>query len=103
MRATPITDETIKKIQPIIDELNSIINYIDYFFVDFELMLSGLKEYELKIHTISLDNIKNEFWENCEDYDKIPSLKKVFEVKFKPLFNWRFKDLDDYFENWQCF
>jgi hypothetical protein len=65
-------------------------------------MLSDLKEFDLKIHAIALDNIKNEFWENCEDYEKIPALKKVFEVKFKTLFNWRFKDLDDCFENWKC-
>jgi hypothetical protein len=101
MRATPITDETLKTIQPILAELNSIIEFEDYFFVDFEIMLSVLEEFDSIIHTISLDDIKKEFWENCEDYEKIPALKKVFDVKFKILLNWRFKDLDDCFDNWK--
>lgn len=102
MKATPVTDDTVKIIQTIINELNSIIDYENYSFVDFESMLSDLKEYDSKIHAISLDNVKKEFWENCEDYEKIPALKKVFEVKFKNLFKWRFKDLDNCFENWKC-
>jgi hypothetical protein len=57
MKATPVTDNSIKIIHSVIGELNSIIDYENYSFVDFEVMLSDLKEFDLKIHAIALDSL----------------------------------------------
>jgi hypothetical protein len=68
---------------------------------DKDYMFENLHNTEKNLYSINFNEIKREFWEACNDFDKIIPLKHIFQIKFDKLLNSRVCHMDDmgeYFE-----
>jgi len=97
MKHSELTDKYISIINYSLDELQTIYDEDIYaaYVDDPTLVLSQLQKCVDECESIDLQEIRREFWESCESYDKILSHKHIYEVKFNILLNSRFNYFAD--------
>lgn len=97
MKHSELTDKYLSTINYSLDELQTIYDVEIYaaYVDDPTLVLSQLQKCVDECELIDLQEIRREFWESCESYDKILSHKHIYEVKFNILLSSRFNYFAD--------
>ena len=91
MKHTSKTDEYIGYINGAIDEINDFKDdTAGNLYLDSELLIDFLTKRKNDIVKVEFEEIKREFWESCDDYDKILANRHIFEIKFEKLLNWKY-------------
>ena len=96
MKHTPVTEKYIDIIYSTLLEIDSFKKDSFGCWCHKESMFEMLTKTEDDLYSIDFNEIKREFWESCNDFDKIIPLKHVFEVKFSQLLNSRICSIDDF-------
>lgn len=89
MKHTEITDKAIAIIKTTIYTIDSFNDKRSLVLYATELYTKNLHNRFIELSEIDLDGIKSEFWEVCNDFSDINSLKRIYEIKFENLLNWR--------------
>ena len=91
MKHTQKTDEYIDYINDAIDEINDFKDdTAGNLYLDGELIIDFLSKIKDDITLIEFEDIKSEFWDTCDNYDKILANRHIFEIKFEKLLNWKY-------------
>jgi len=87
MKHSELTDKYISTINYSLVELQTIYDEEIYaaYVDDPTHVLYQLQKCIDECELIDLQEIRREFWESCESFDKILSLKHIYEVKFNKL------------------
>jgi hypothetical protein len=89
MKHTEITDKAIAIVKTTIYTIDTFNDKKSLVLYSTELFTNNLLNRFIDISEIDLDGIKREFWEVCNDFSDINSLKRIYEIKFENLLNWR--------------
>lgn len=95
MKPTPLADQYLYIANCLIFELSRTTNPEKYRYVDSTKLNETYDFLDGIVNEFLIKDIKDEFWEVCEDYDKILPLKQVYEIKFKDVLNFRFKEFSE--------
>jgi len=99
MKPTPVADEAVMLINNAVIAYESTLNYDEYFFDEPALMIAEFEGYVNSVKNLKIESLKAEFWAHCEHYEDFAKLKKVYDVRFKRLLNWRYQCFDDFVKN----
>ncbi len=89
MKHTEITDKAIAIIKISIYTIDAFNDKQNYVLYATDLYVKNLHNRFMELCEIDLDGIKREFWDVCNDFSDINSLKRIYEIKFENLLNWR--------------
>lgn len=98
MKHTPVTDKYLDIIDFSLRNISSFEKESIGGWNNKEIFFELYQKNENDLYSIDFNEIKREFWETCNDFDKIIPLKHVFQIKFEKLFNSRVCSIDDFGE-----
>ena len=96
MKHTPVTDKYLNIIDDTFLEIDKFKEDSFSVYYDKSMTIKFLNDVEDNIMHIDFNEIRREFWEACNDFDKIIPLKHVFQIKFASLLNFRITSIDDF-------
>jgi len=91
-----ITDmKHLEKTDYIIHEINKVIKIIEPLYTVNEYtpfmpdkFIERLRSALLTLDLLDLEDVRLEFWDICENLDRINDLKRVYKVRFRKLLEW---------------
>ena len=93
MKHTIKTDEFVGYINAAIDEIDDFKDdTAGNLYLNELLIVEFLTKIKEKIVEVEFEEIKREFWESCDDYDKILANRHLFEIKFEKLLTWKYSN-----------